>query len=149
MSLPHYTTYMEGILRLSATGEWWHEGQPFTHPELAKLFHRSIVWDGESKRYVVRIGVGVAHFTYDDTAYFVAEIIENVGDWQVVLFDGSREPLHPETLSVGEENQLYCLVKGGHRARFSRSAHQHLLQYARSDSELEVAGIIVCVLKAR
>jgi uncharacterized protein len=140
---------MEGTLRLSATGEWWHEGRPFTHPELARLFHRSIVWDEESKRYVVQIGVGVAHFTYDDTAYFVAEIIETASEWQVVLFDGSREPLVPSTLSVGDENQIYCVVKGGHRARLSRSAHQHLLRYARSDSEIEIAGTVVCVLKAK
>lgn len=149
MTLPHYTAYMEGTLRLSATGEWWHEGRPFTHPELSKLFHRSIVWDEKTQRYVVKIGVGIAYFSYDDTAFFVAEIVEGPREWQVVLFDGSREALLPSTLSVGHENQLYCLVKGGHRARLSRSAHQHLMRYARSDTELEIAGALVPVFKSR
>jgi hypothetical protein len=131
---------MEGSLRLSATGEWWHEGTPFSHPELMKLFHRSIVWDETAQRYMVKIGVGVAHFTLDDTAYFVAEILEAPDRWQVTLFDGTTELLEPETLSVGAAHQIYCRVKGGHRARFSRAAHQHLMRHALSDTEIEIAG---------
>lgn len=134
---------MEGTLRLSATGEWWHEGSPFTHPELTKLFHRAIVWDEGSKRYLVKIGSGVAHFTYDDTAYFVGEILESPSDWRIVMFDGTIEPFLPATLLVGREHQLYCSVKGGHRARLSRPAHQHLLRYARSDDELEIGGAVI------
>jgi hypothetical protein len=140
MRLPHDTISLEGALHLSATGEWWHEGQPFTHVELIKLFHRSIVWDESTARYVLRIGAAVADFTCADTAYFVGEIIEDAAGWQVVLFDGSTELLVPASLAVGKEHQIYCTVKGGHRARFSRPAHQHLLRYARTESELEING---------
>lgn len=148
MTTPHYTAYMEGTLRLSAAGEWQHEGTAFTHPELAKLFHRSIVWDEPSRAYVVKIGNGIAHFTCEDTAYFVAEIRDDTAPWQVVLFDGSSEPLDPTSIVVGNAHQIYCAVKGGHRARLSRPAHQHLMRYARSDTELEIAGSIVPLRKS-
>jgi hypothetical protein len=40
----------------------------------------------------------------------------------LLLSDGSREPLDPATLAVGADGVLRCSVKGGHVARFGRSA---------------------------
>lgn len=145
MSRPHYTAYLEGSLRLSATGEWWHEGVPFTHPELIRLFHRSIVWDDASASYLIRIGNAAAYFTCEDTAFFVASIQTAHVPWEVTLYDETIEPLDPATLSIGADNQVYCRVKGGHPARFCRAAHQDLLAYTRDETTLLIGGVPISV----
>jgi hypothetical protein len=42
------------------------------------------------------------------------------------LTDGSVEPLDPASLGLGRDGVLCCRVKGGHRARFQRSAQASL-----------------------
>jgi hypothetical protein len=140
---PTYTAYLEGSLRLSATGEWWHEGVAFTHPELIALFHRSIVWDAGTKRYLVRIGEGAATFTCEDTAYFVATLLTEQTPWYITLLDGTIEPLDPAMFSLGTDNQIYCRVKGGHRARLTRGAHQNLLCFAIDAETLLIGDVPV------
>jgi len=140
---PTETAYLEGSLRLSATGEWWHDGVAFTHPELIALFHRSIVWDAPTQRYLVRIGAGAATFTCEDSPYFVAAVITEHTPWRITLLDGSTEPLDPAGIWLGAENQIYCRVKGGHPARLTRGAHQHLLRYAVDAETLMIGAVPV------
>jgi hypothetical protein len=136
-----YTAQLQGVLRLSYEGLWFHEGKQFENQALADLFSRSIVWDASEQAYFVQIGRQRARFTYDDTAYMVRELLVEIDTTTLRLSDGSQEPLRPATLKVGPEAQFYCLVKGGHRARFTRSAHQDLLQYAIDDDTVELNGV--------
>ena len=54
----------------------------------------------------------------------------------MVTNDDEREPLDPATLEVGDENVLYCRVKGGEfRARFLRTAYYHLAARYRGGGE--------------
>lgn len=138
-----YIAYLQGSLRLAGDGTWWHQGASFTNQKVANLFSRSVVWDEGRQRYILKIGKGCALFACEDTAYFVLQIDDRSSPWRIELSDGSSEPLHPETVCSGAENQIYCLVKGKHRARFSRGAHQILLQYTQDDRHLMLDGKLV------
>lgn len=135
-----YTAALDGTLTLTARGTWLHEGEPFTNAKLIELFNRSIHWDDNEQRYALIIGKGRASFTVEDTAYFVTRLDDQRVPWTVFLSDGSSEQLAPHTLCSGREHQLYCTVKGGHRARFSRAAAQILLEHAIDENAIEMGG---------
>jgi hypothetical protein len=44
------------------------------------------------------------------------------------LSDATEERLDPATLSIGQENVLYCKVKGEFPARFLRPAYYQLME---------------------
>jgi len=142
-----YTAYLEGSLKLSKTGEWWHEGRPFANLRLAELFHHSIVWAEVEKRYFVQIGQQRASFDCEDTAYFVLQVDETATPWQLSVSDGSTEQLDPKSLSLGLEDQIYCTIKGFHRARLSRSAHQQILTHVVSENQLSIGGQTIIMVR--
>ena len=118
----------ESGLRLDAEGRWWHEGQPVEHPRLSRALHRWLdrLDDG---RHVVRLeGERYAHVEVDDAPYVVRSLRPGRdGEIELLLSDGSREPLCPSGVCVGGDNALYCTVKGGRfEARLSRPAHYAL-----------------------
>jgi hypothetical protein len=54
----------------------------------------------------------------------------------LILNDESREVLIPETLFIGRENVLYCLVRyQTFTARFSRNAYQLLFPFIQHAEE--------------
>ena len=142
-----YTAFLKGSLKLSKTGEWWHNGKPFTNKKLSDYFHKSIFWRENEQDYVIRIGKQQATFDLEDTPFFVLTIDQSVVPWKITLSDGTTEELSPTSLSLGPEDQIYCLVKTTHRARFSRAAHQLLLAHAMSEDEIAVAGKTVKLTK--
>lgn len=133
-----YTAELTGSLKLSSTGVWIHNGSPFQNQKLIDLFFRSIIWDPEEKRYLLRIGSGCAKFECEDTAYFVNSFDDTSLPWIVNLSDNTAEAFCPDTLAVGSQGQIYCTIKGSHKARLSRSAHQHLLLSAVSNDEIKI-----------
>lgn len=143
-----YTAYLKGSLKLSKTGEWWHNGQVFQNPKVSQLFTRSVVWDADAQEYFIQIGAQRASFDCEDTAYFVTAIDDSKSPWVVSISDGGSEPLRPETLRIGDDEQIYCNVHGTHRARLSRAAHQTLLRYVESDNALSIDGKSYRIAKA-
>lgn len=135
-----YTAYLDGSLLLTERGQWIHNGTPFTNRNLISLFHRSIIWNEEESRYFIRIGKGQATFLCEDTAYFVSGLCDQKSPWEVVLLDGSREHLRSDTLYQGADHQIYCLVKGGHPARFLKNTHQILLEHVLDNQKLLIDG---------
>jgi hypothetical protein len=121
-------------LRLDREGRWWHEGQQVTHRGLARALHRWLdrLDDG---RFVVRLDQQrVAYVEVEDAPYTVRTItVSGQGDGaprvRVHLSDESEEELGYDTLEVSRaDNALYCRVKGGQPARFSRSAYYLLAE---------------------
>ncbi|MBN8550445.1 MAG: DUF1285 domain-containing protein [Deltaproteobacteria bacterium] len=143
-----YTAYLKGSLKLSKTGEWWHNGQPFENKRVSDLFTRSVVWDPALKEYFVQIGAQRASFDCEDTAFFVTSIDENTSPWTISISDGSSEQLQAQTIEAGAEDQLYCLVHGTHRARLTRAAHQSLLQHVSTDNSLNIEGRLYIIKRA-
>jgi hypothetical protein len=120
-------------LRLDREGRWWHEGQRVTHAGLARALHRWLdrLEDG---RFVVRLDARrLAYVEVEDAPYAVRRIrVDGRGGrrrvW-LLLSDGSEEELDYGSLAVSTaDNALYCRVKGGLLARFSRPAYYRLAE---------------------
>jgi hypothetical protein len=119
-------------IELDAEGGWRHAGEPFTHPNLIALFHRSIGRTAGGT-YVLSI----PPFTYPilvlDTPRFVRHVridkAPGAGGVTLLLSDGSEEALDPSTLAHVAERGLYCRV-GAERwlARFLRPAYYALAE---------------------
>jgi hypothetical protein len=109
-------------LSIDADGRFLHRGEPITHARTLEVLWRSLERGGDG-RYLVRIGRESAYVEVADAPYAVRGVIEEPGGSPTLLLsDGSREPLDPSTLALGRDGVLRCSVKGGHPARFGRSA---------------------------
>lgn len=109
-------------LSIDADGRMLHRGEPITHARTLEVLWASLSRDPDG-RYRVRIGRESAFVRVEDAPYAVRGLVEDPGGPLLVLLsDGSREPLDPATLSVGPDGVLRCTVRGGHAARFGRSA---------------------------
>jgi hypothetical protein len=109
-------------LSIDPEGRFLHRGEPITHARTLEVLWRSLERTADG-RYLVRIGRESAYVEVADAPYAVRAVEEDPGGApRLVLSDGSREPLDPRTLSVGADGVLRCAVKGGHAARFGRTA---------------------------
>jgi uncharacterized protein len=132
-------------LRLDREGRWLHDGEPIEHPRIVEALHRWIDRD-EAGRWVLRAGSECCGFEVDDTAYFVRRVRLEDGPagrrCLLELSDGTQEALAPGSLRQGEENVLYCDVKGGRfAARFDRDPYWRLGQQVEFDGEVPVLAL--------
>ncbi len=109
----------ESGLAIDEEGRFLHRGEPITHRRTLEVLWRSLERAGDG-RYQVRVGRESAWVRLADAPYAVRGV---AGDPpRLTLSDGTEEPLRPETLRLGRDGVLRCLVKGDHRARFGRAA---------------------------
>ncbi len=126
-------------LILHHDGRWSHEGQPILNRKLRERFDRSVVYLPEEAKYVVRIGRFRGQIELEEAGFFVRSV--DLASGEMVLSDGSREPLRAETLSLSAlDGAWLCRVKearvpGGLPARFSHSSQAELLSAAEQDGE--------------
>lgn len=137
-----YRAELSGQLRLSARGEWFHDGVAFSNPRLIELFNRSITRSGAGA-WCLRIGRGEATFTCEDTPWFVTVLEDTGSPWQVTLSDGTSEALTPTTLRLGAAGQVYCRLLRGDEARFTGGAHQRLLSHTVDEEHLLIDGQLI------
>jgi hypothetical protein len=109
-------------LAIDAEGRFLHRGVPITHARTLEVLWRSLERAADG-RYLVRIGRESAYVTLEATPYAVRGLGDRApGEAPLLLLsDGTRERLDPETLSLGADGVLRCVVKGGHEARFTRA----------------------------
>lgn len=106
-------------LSIDREGRFLHRGEPITHRRTLEVLWGSLSRAADG-RYLVRVGRESAWVRLADAPYAVRGV---AGDPpRLALSDGSQEPLRPETLWLGRDGVLRCLVKGDHRARFTRGA---------------------------
>ncbi len=114
-------------IRFGRDGRWYADDEPITNPRIAALFAAHLQRDPDG-RYVIRMGDEQAPVEVDDTAFVVVAVtVAADGTIVVELNDHTTEVLDPSCLEVGQDNVLYCRVKGGReRARFLRAAYYQL-----------------------
>jgi hypothetical protein len=112
-------------LSIDLEGRFCHGGEPITHPRTLEVLWRSLERRGDG-RYLVHVGRESGYVRIEDAPYAVRGVALGEVAARLHLGDGSVEPLDPATLSVDAAGVLHCVVKGGHRARFTRSAQVDL-----------------------
>ena len=116
-------------------GWWYANDERIQHQRINLLFsqHLHKTTDGT---YEIVIGRDRVAVDIDDTPYVVTRVTENPEHELLIhLNDGSTEFLDPTTLIIGQDNVLYCCVKGGqHAARFLRPAYYQLAAHIEENS---------------
>ncbi len=111
-------------IRLDRAGRFWHEGREVIHPRLRKAL----------LKWIDRLDDGRAILRLDDTRYAYLEVEDAhllvvSARWQgdrvmLALNDGSEEELAYSSLRVGDDDALYCSVRGGRLdARMTTAAY--------------------------
>ncbi|MGB9699510.1 MAG: hypothetical protein ACPL5I_09005 [Thermodesulfobacteriota bacterium] len=129
------------MLRIDKEGRWFFQEEEITHWRTYLLFNRNLIRD-ENGKLKVRIGQEECPVEPEDAPFVVKSLDFNLGpdgelkSITLILNDESREELNPETLFIGRENVLYCLVrKQTFTARFSRNAYQLLFPFIHHAAE--------------
>ena len=121
-------------LILHRDGRWSHEGLPIRNRKLRERFDRSVVYLPHEDAYVVQIAHFRGQIEIEETGFFVRWVDLTLGE--VMLSDGSREPLNIECLSLSSfDGALIASVKaelrpGGLPARFFHGPQAELLAAA-------------------
>jgi hypothetical protein len=114
-------------IRFGRDGEWYSDGERIDNRRIAELFSHC-VRKSPGGGYMLQMGDERAPLEVEDTPFVVRRIEGDPSTGlQVVLNDGTIEPLDPATLRVGADNAFRCRVKNGeHEARLLRPAHYQL-----------------------
>ncbi|HXS17257.1 MAG TPA: hypothetical protein VN764_08710, partial [Polyangiaceae bacterium] len=122
----------ESSIVLNRAGQFEHEGQMVTHPGMALAFARWLRRHPDNGRFILENGYDWTYLQVEDTPYFVHSVRLSGAEagapqLDLTISDGSEEPLALDSVRVGADDALYCLVKGGaYEARFSRFAQEQL-----------------------
>ena len=125
---------------IDAHGNWFCEGNRVVDQQLLRVLSRSLYAQGagffvrcEGEVHPVRVAdaplwIRYVHLQKDERGELIRIEIE--------LTDGRREDLDGETLSIANEQALYCLAT--HRrlkARFGKVAYYELARHVQTDDE--------------
>ena len=123
-------------LVLHHDGRFSHEGQPILNLRLRAHFDRSVSYLPEERKFIVSLRHFRGEVEVEEAGFFVREV--DLDRAEILLSDGSREPLDLETLESSEIDGALLfrvktsLVAEGLLARFSHSAQADLLQAVES-----------------
>ena len=124
-------------IRIDKEGKWYYEDQEIVNPLVLLTFCNALQKD-EDGRYRIVFQSEVCYVEVEDTPFVVASIRgDQETELLVLLNTGEVHKLDPATLSIGEQNVMYCLLPDGMKVRFSRAAY-HL--QARMTAEDEEGG---------
>lgn len=130
------------LIQVNAQGELSHNGAPMIHPGILELIYQSVHY--EDGIYLLRIGEQSCQLEVEDTFFVVQRVAPSGDQVLLTLSGGAQEPLDPASLWVGDQEVLYCRVKGGgFPARFLRQAYYQLAELFVEEGEgfaLELGG---------
>jgi hypothetical protein len=117
-------------LSIDAEGRWRHQGEEITHERLLAMLYRSLKKAGEG--YVVCAGPLCVPIQVADCPFVVLAVRHGPDGVQLLLSNGDRVRLQPQTLTLDAANVPRCVVyDDGTTARFSRSAWMQLAEAVR------------------
>lgn len=118
---------------------WWYANDERIHNRRINLLFSQHLRKTSTGGYEIAIGWDKVTVVIDDAPYVVTRVTgDPIRGFTVRLNDESEEPLDPTTLFIGQENVLYCRVKGGeHPARFLRPAYYQLTAHIQEAPESE------------
>lgn len=133
-------------LSIDLEGRLCHRGEPITHRRTLAVLWGSLARTPDGC-YQVRVGREKAYVRVDDAPYGVRGVDLDAPEPLLHLTDGTVEPLAPATLTFDRDGVLHCVVKDGHRARFTRTAQVALGLAVEEDAA--APGRLVLKLRGR
>ncbi|MDY6878896.1 MAG: DUF1285 domain-containing protein [Thermodesulfobacteriota bacterium] len=127
------------LIFIAKDGRWYHKGAEMIHRDFIRLFYKNMKIDSTGQ-YVIDWNGTLCFVEVEDTAFVIwgieyQEKTEEKGACFLIrLSDDTQEELAPETLSVAEDNVMYCMVKeNSFPARFNRPAYYQLAEYIQQE----------------
>ncbi len=100
----------ETTLHRDASGRWFHDGEPVSHPAVIRAFHRWLE-RAEDGRLRLRNAVNWAYVTVEGAPLFADRIRFEAEAAQMQLSGGDTAPLDPSTLRQGPDGRLYATTR--------------------------------------
>lgn len=142
-------TSRESTIVLDREGRFRHDGEPIDHPALEQALRSWIARHPDDGRLILTNGYDWCYFRAEGAPFFVDALrVEPDGSVTLRLFDGTEEPLDPDTLSLGDDDAVYAVVKPARfPARFSRHAQTQLAPILVADDPpaVRVGGRVVTI----
>jgi len=136
-------------IKIDKDGIWYYCGAEMFRKEILAIFFENLKID-ENGRYLIEFGNERYYLDVEDTAFVVQsaskrrKLNENNEQIDIVLTDETCERLDLNTLQVGDDNVLYCLVKNGKfSARFSRKSYYQLAEFIEEEEKEE--SFFICL----
>ncbi|MBN2124464.1 MAG: DUF1285 domain-containing protein [Deltaproteobacteria bacterium] len=125
------------MITIDREGRWYYKGAEMIHREFIRLFYENLSRDSLG-RYIITWAGEQCVLDVEDTPFVIRKAFlrdESDGPrFMLLLSDDMEEALLPDTLYVGKENVLYCLVKNrAFPGRFSRPAYYQLAAYLEEE----------------
>ncbi|MFC1534896.1 hypothetical protein ACFL7M_16200, partial [Thermodesulfobacteriota bacterium] len=129
------------LIYIDKEGRWFHKGAEMIHREIIRHLYEHMEIDPRG-RYIIDLRGDRCYVDVEDVPFIirrtVLKVTDQAGNSRIILYlsDDGQEDLSPETLYVGNDNVIYCRVKGGaFPARFSRAAYYQLAEYIEEENE--------------
>jgi len=131
-------------IRIDKGGTWYYRGTEMYRTDIVRYLYQYLKKDEKQGYYIEVSDLDRCRIDVEDTAFVVtaAEKMssgEGAGEGEVILIhlsDGSEETLCLDSLSISEDNVLYCRVKGnGFKARFSRKSYYQVVHDVEYDEK--------------
>lgn len=128
-SIPFNQTFQ---IRIDKEGVWHYNGAVMFRKEIVNFFYQHLRQD-ESGKYLIELENDRCYLEVEDTPFVVRAVHATLSEqetqktFQLLLSDDTLDTLDPETLWIGQDDVLYCLVKDRRfKARFLRPAYYQL-----------------------
>ena len=129
------------MIYIDKNGKWFHKGAEMIHRGIVNEFYRNMITDSHGE-YIIVLGEEKCFVEVEDTPFIVNRVeldrAEKTDKEQIILYliDDTQENLDPDTLSVGEQNVLYCRIKDNtFKTRFSRAAYYQLASLIKEEGD--------------
>jgi hypothetical protein len=129
------------MIYIDRNGKWFHKGVEIIRGEILDEFYKCLTTDSCGE-YLIILGEEKCFVEVEDTPFIITRVefgnTEKPAEERIILYviDDTREILDPVTLSVGDENILYCRIKNNKfKARFSRAAYYQLASHIKEEGD--------------
>jgi len=129
------------LIFVDKEGKWYHEGAEISHRPIFLWLIQNLEKDDQGN-FIVHLNNQKCVLEVEDTPLVVQRVDwaaadpDGAGQLILTLNDERQEALDPESLWLGRENVLYCLVKDGRiPARFLRAAYYQIANYIDEDEK--------------
>lgn len=128
-------------IKIDKEGIWYYRGAHMFRKDILCLFFENLKID-ECGKYRIELNEETCYLDVEDTAFVVTAVsrkreANDTGDHiHIQLTDDSWEKLDLSTLSVGNDDVLYCSVKNKRfTARFSRKSYYQLAEFIEQEEK--------------
>lgn len=126
-------------IKIDKDGIWYYRGAHMFRKDILCIFFENLKVD-DCGRYFIELNEEIYYLDVEDTAFVITAVyktkdpVAGHDQLEILLSDDVREKLDLGTLTVGDDNVMYCRIKEGKfTARFTRKSYYQLAEFIEQD----------------